>query len=56
MDEYRGDAGHGKGAVTIHDEVGSQVGGHPTIYLKIASYRDELCHITLSGTSTVTFC
>lgn len=29
------------------DEIGSFVGGRPTIFLKVASYRDELCHITI---------
>jgi hypothetical protein len=30
------------------DDLGSFVNGMPTIYLKVASYRDELCHLTIA--------
>jgi hypothetical protein len=34
------------------NDMGSFVNGLPTIYLKVASYRDELCHLTLADAFT----
>jgi hypothetical protein len=30
------------------DQVGTLVDGHPTIFLNIAAYRDEMCHLTIA--------
>lgn len=34
------------------NDMGSFIDGLPTIYLKVASYRDELCHLTLADAFT----